>query len=395
MNGFLNALSQGYLHATLGQCIAFTLAVTHITIISVTIYLHRCQAHRALTLHPGVSHFFRFWLWMTSGIVTKEWAAVHRKHHARCETPEDPHSPQTRGLRTVILRGSELYRDEAKNTDTLVRFGQGTPDDWIEKNVYSPYSRTGVILMLFLDLVLFGVGGLTIWAIQMLWSPVFAAGIINGVGHYWGYRNYDCADAARNIAPWGILIGGEELHNNHHTFASSAKMSCRWYEFDIGWAYIRVLEVLRLAHVKKRAHRVVITQERTTIDAVTINAVIANRYDVMAHYAASLKRTLKNEIVRLRERNMIDSAAGRQWQRVVLRKKGTAIERRTVLDEVMLHSEALATMLTMRDELVAIWERSSASTDQIIQQLKDWCLRAEESGIQALQSMALRLRCYA
>src|SRR5689334_590129 len=227
--------------------------LTHVTIACVTIFLHRSQAHRALDLHPIVAHFFRFWLWITTGMVTKEWVAIHRKHHAKVETDEDPHSPQTRGIETVLLRGAELYRDEAKNRETLDKYGHGTPDDWIERNLYTRFSWQGVGVMLVLDVILFGPIGMTIWAVQMLWIPVNAAGIINGIGHYWGYRNYACEDASTNIVPIGILIGGEELHNNHHAYGSSAKFSAKWYEFDIGWMYIRILEAVGLAKVRKVA----------------------------------------------------------------------------------------------------------------------------------------------
>ncbi|MCW5616357.1 MAG: fatty acid desaturase, partial [Rhodocyclaceae bacterium] len=235
MSGFFDLPWWGYVLVALGM--------THITIASVTIYLHRHQAHRALDLHPIPSHFFRFWLWLTTGMVTREWAAIHRKHHAKCETADDPHSPQVKGLRKVLWQGAELYREEAQNQETLDRYGHGTPNDWLERNIYER-NTVGIALMLVIDVVLFGAVGLTIWAVQMAWIPFWAAGVVNGVGHFWGYRNYDCADAATNLVPWGILIGGEELHNNHHSFATSAKLSARWYEFDIGWMYIRILEIL-------------------------------------------------------------------------------------------------------------------------------------------------------
>ena len=230
-----------------------TFAMTHVTIAAVTIYLHRHSAHRALDLHPIVSHFFRFWLWLTTGMVTKEWTAIHRKHHAKVETIEDPHSPIALGIKKVLLEGSELYRAESKNMETMEKYGKGTPDDWIERNLYTRHSWQGVGVMMIIDLVLFGPIGLTIWAIQMLWIPINAAGIINGVGHYWGYRNYTCEDASTNIVPWGILIGGEELHNNHHAYGTSAKFSAKWYEFDLGWLYIRTLETIGLARVRRVA----------------------------------------------------------------------------------------------------------------------------------------------
>src|SRR6478735_3204717 len=283
--------------------VVVALVLTHITIASVTIFLHRSQAHRGLDLHPVASHFFRFWLWMTTGMVTKEWVAIHRKHHAKVETPDDPHSPQTRGIKTVLLRGAELYRDESKIRETLEKYGHGTPDDWIERNLYTPFSWQGVGLMLVIDLALFGPIGATIWAIQMLWIPITAAGIINGIGHYWGYRNFACNDASTNIVPWGILIGGEELHNNHHAYGTSAKLSSRWYEFDIGWAYIRLLSFFGLATVRKVAPRIKVDRRKAAVDLDTLQAVITHRYAVATAYARSLKVACAAEIAALRQRH--------------------------------------------------------------------------------------------
>ena len=279
--------------------VVVALVLTHITIAAVTIFLHRHQAHRALDLHPIPSHFFRFWLWLTTGMVTREWAAIHRKHHAKCETADDPHSPQTRGLRKVLWQGAELYRAEAKNPETLQRYGHGTPDDWLERNVYR-HSVLGVSIMLVIDVIAFGALGLTIWAVQMVWIPFWAAGVVNGIGHYWGYRNYDCVDASRNISPWGILIGGEELHNNHHSFATSAKLSSKWYEFDIGWMYIRILELLGLAKVKKIIPQPKFGEAKAVPDFDTLQAVVTHRYDVMTHYMRSLKRLCAEEARRLK-----------------------------------------------------------------------------------------------
>src|SRR4051812_8942207 len=272
-------LVNGLVGLTAWQVVIYTLVVTHITIASVTIYLHRHQAHKALELHAIPSHFFRFWLWLTTGQVTKEWAAIHRKHHAKCDTEEDPHSPVTRGIRKVLFEGAELYRTESKNQETMDKYGHGTPDDWIERNLYTRFSWQGVSLLLVVNFMLFGVIGVTIWAIQMMWIPITAAGIINGIGHYWGYRNYDCADAATNIIPFGILIGGEELHNNHHTFATSAKLSSKWYEFDIGYFYIRVLETFKMAKIKRTIPKPAFEQGKMVADLDTLQSVIANRYD--------------------------------------------------------------------------------------------------------------------
>src|SRR5512140_113643 len=277
----LSFLAHGLLRLPWWGYVVVTLALTHVTIAAVTIFLHRAQAHRALDLHPIVSHFFRFWLWLTTGMVTREWVAIHRKHHAKCETPDDPHSPQTRGIKTVFWQGSELYRAEARNQETLAKYGQGTPDDWIERTLYTGRSWEGVGLMLVIDLMLFGPIGATIWAVQMIWIPISAAGIINGIGHYWGYRNFASPDASRNIVPWGIVIGGEELHNNHHAYGTSAKLSSRWYEFDLGWAYIRTLEFFGLATVRKVAPRLKRDRAKLTADLETLQAIITHRYAVL------------------------------------------------------------------------------------------------------------------
>src|SRR5262245_22874593 len=282
--------------------VVYTLIVTHITIASVTIFLHRCQAHRALDLHPAVSHFFRFWLWLTTGMITKNWTAIHRKHHARCETEEDPHSPQIVGIRKVLWEGAELYRKEGRNKETLEKYGAGTPDDWLERNIYAPHDRWGFSLMLGVNFVLFGFIGITIFAIQMLWIPFLAAGVINGLGHWWGYRNFQPEDASTNIVPWGVLIGGEELHNNHHAYPTSARFSSRWYEFDIGWHYIRLMEVLGLAQVKKVAPPLKLDIGKTHCDLETVQAVITHRYDVVARYARSLQHTCADEIQALKAR---------------------------------------------------------------------------------------------
>lgn len=395
-NSVLGFLSGGLTHASIWQVVAFTLIVTHITIASVTIFLHRCQAHRALDLHAIPSHFFRFWLWLTTGQVTKEWAAIHRKHHAKCETAEDPHSPVTRGIKKVLLEGAELYRAESKNLETIEKYGHGTPNDWLERNLYTKYSWQGVGVMLAIDVLLFGVIGLTVWAVQMLWIPITAAGIINGIGHYWGYRNNDCADASTNIMPIGILIGGCELHNNHHTYPTSAKFSLKWYEFDIGWMYIRSLEMMGLAKVKKLAPKPKFDRQKMVADFDTLQSVIANRYDVMAKYAKSLKHTWRDEVAHLKEKAQLESGFLKSSKKLLQREPAKLeAPQQQQLSELFAHSKALQTMHEMRVELGAIWGRSHASRDQLLQQLQDWCARAEASGITALRDFSLRLRSYA
>ena len=378
--------------------VVVTLALTHVTIAAVTIFLHRCQAHRGLDLHPVVSHFFRFWLWLTTGMVTKEWVAIHRKHHAKVETEDDPHSPQTRGIETVLLRGTELYRAESKNTETLAKYGHGTPDDWIERNLYTRFSVHGVGVMLLIDLILFGPIGATVWAVQMLWIPVTAAGIINGIGHYWGYRNFACADASTNIVPWGIIIGGEELHNNHHAYGTSAKLSSQWYEFDIGWLYIRMLSALRLATVRKVAPQIRFDRNKAVADLATLQAVLTHRYHVATAYARSLKATCAVELASLKARagRGINVPSAKRMKRFLLADPAslTAAEREE-LSAALATSKALATIYAMRQELSALWARSTASKEQLLQQLEDWCHRAEASGIASLREFSTTLRGYA
>jgi len=372
------------------------LVFTHITIASVTIYLHRHSAHRALDLHPAVAHFFRLWLWLTTGMSTKAWTAIHRKHHAKVETEEDPHSPQVLTLKKVMLEGGELYRKEAKNQDTLDKYGHGTPEDWIERNVYSASDQGGVALMLIVNILLFGPIGLTVWAVQMLWIPVTAAGVINGVGHYYGYRNFQVEDASTNIVPWGILIGGEELHNNHHAYASSARLSNKWYEFDIGWLYIRLMEIVGLAEVKKLAPTVKIATGKARCDLQTLQAVITHRYDVLARFTRLVKATCADELRKILERrpgHTIDLQSVKRW--LHLDAKLVPAKEKAELEEVLKTSKVLDTVYTMRQELVMLWQRSTANKEQLLSQLEDWCHRAERSGIAPLREFSLTLRCYA
>ncbi|WP_413459316.1 fatty acid desaturase [Herbaspirillum huttiense] len=396
LDAILDFVANGLLHASGWQIVIYTLVMTHITIVGVTLYLHRCQAHRALELHAIPSHFFRLWLWMTTGMVTKEWAAIHRKHHAKCETEEDPHSPQTRGINKVMWQGAELYRVESKNAETMEKFGHGTPDDWIEHNIYSKYGWQGVGIMLIIDVLLFGAIGLTVWAVQMAWIPFWAAGVVNGLGHFWGYRNYDCNDAATNLFPIGIIIGGEEMHNNHHTFGTSAKFSAKWYEFDIGWMYIRILETFGLAKVKKVAPVPKFDSQKSVIDFDTLQSVIANRYDVTAKYARSLKSAWKDELDHLIEKAQLESRFLKSSKKLLQREPARLEDgQKQQLSELFAHSKALQTMHEMRIELSAIWERSHSTREQLLQQLQDWCTRAEASGVKALRDFALRLRSYA
>ena len=388
----LDWLAHGLLAASWWQIVLYALVTTHITIASVTIYLHRHQAHRAMDLHAIPAHFFRFWLWLGTGQVTKEWVSIHRKHHAKCETAEDPHSPQTRGIETVFWKGAELYRAESKNMETMTKFGHGTPNDWIERNVYTRFSWQGVGLMMIINLALFGAAGLAVWAVQMIWIPVTAAGIINGIGHYWGYRNFEAPDASTNISPWGIMIGGEELHNNHHTYPTSAKFSVKPYEFDIGWVYIRALEKMGLATVKKVPPKLQLGAIQPVADEKTLEALIAHRYEVMAGFARALRNAGRNEIELLKAKKVDASvlrAANRWLHRDDDKVPATA---RLHVAQARAEHPVLDKMVTMREELRQMWLSTSASSEQLASDLQAWCHRAEESGIAALRDFSMKLR---
>jgi len=385
-NGGLTRLSWGGVVLT-------GLVLTHVTIAGVTIYLHRHQAHRALTLHPMVSHFFRFWLWMTTGMVTREWVAVHRKHHAKCETPDDPHSPQVLGIRKVMWEGSELYRRETANRETLEHYGHLTPDDWLERHLYSRFPWLGITLMLLLDIALFGSLGLVLYAVQMVWIPFWAAGVINGVGHWWGYRNFETPDASHNITPLAILIGGEELHANHHAFPASARFSIKWWEFDLGWIWIRLLALLGLARVKKVAPRPVIIDGKLSIDRDTVRAVVANRMHVMANYAREVIRPVLKQ-----ERQQAEGSCKRTLRRAraLLTRETSLIDEaaRQRLDSLLEQFSNLRVVYHYRQQLQSVWARKATSQESLIKALQDWCLQAEATGISSLEEFARRLRGY-
>jgi stearoyl-CoA desaturase (delta-9 desaturase) len=401
MDQITTLLSGGLLQLSWWQVVLVTLVLTHITIVGVTVFLHRSQAHRGLDLHPAVMHFFRFWLWLTTGMVTKEWVAIHRKHHAKCEKEGDPHSPVVFGLGKVFFRGAELYREEATNPETLKRFGHGTPDDWIERNLYTRHSLMGILIMLGIDLALFGVLGLTVWAIQMAWIPFWAAGVVNGIGHAWGYRNYASPDTSTNVAPWGIIIGGEELHNNHHAYGTSAKFSTKWYEFDLGWCYISILRFFGLAKVKKLAPKLKLDAPKAMADASTLQGVITHRYEILARYTDLVKKAASDELNKLKPARK-EGSADCNWTLLSrckdwISSTDDALEpaQRAQLDTVLAQNQSLSTLVQMRRELVRLWESSSASSEQLLADLQAWCQRAQQSGIEGLEQFAYRLRRYA
>lgn len=371
----------------------FLLGTTHLTIVSVTLYLHRCQAHRALTLHPGVSHLFRFWLWVTTGQETKQWVAVHRKHHARTEQEGDPHSPYVHGINKVLWQGAELYRVDAKNPQVSEEFGHGTPDDWMERNVYTRFTFTGIVTLLITFVALFGPIGITYWAIQMAWIPFFAAGVVNGLGHYWGYRNFEPQDGSTNISSVGILIGGEELHNNHHAYPSSAKFSVNWWEFDVGWLYIRVLSFLGLASVKKVAPRPTQQKNKEALDLEAVKAIVSSRLHIMADYAKQVSLpVLKAEIL----------DADSNCREVLKRARIGLIRERSLmtkpqienLNSALLSNLQLKTVYDYQQRLKELWLRNYKTHEGLLQALIEWCQQAEKTGIRVLEDFAKSLRGY-
>jgi stearoyl-CoA desaturase (delta-9 desaturase) len=391
-DGLIQWMAQGLTGAAWWQVMIAALVMTHITIASVTIYLHRHSAHRSIDLHPIPAHFFRFWLWLTSGMVTKEWTAIHRKHHAKCEHEGDPHSPVVFGIKKVFFEGSELYRAEAKNQETLDRYGHNTPNDWVERHVYTGRSRMGVSLMLIINVALFGALGVTVWAIQMIWIPVTAAGIINGIGHWWGYRNFEATDSSTNVSPWGILIGGEELHNNHHTYPTSAKLSVKPYEFDIGWMYITMLKSVGLAKVKKVSPKMAFGNVKPVADEKTLEAIIANRYEVMAGFAREMRAASQRELEGLKARSadIRVMKVAHAWLHRDNEKVPAAVRPQLALARA--EHPVLDKMVTMREELRALWSSTNASREQLAIDLQIWCRRAEESGIAALRDFSVKLR---
>lgn len=393
-NAVVDWMANGLWDLSWWQLLLYTLITTHFTIAGVTIYLHRSQAHRALDLGPIPSHFFRFWLWLGTGMLTKEWVAIHRKHHAKCETADDPHSPQTRGLGKVMREGAELYRAEARNEETLRKYGHGTPDDWMERNIYS-HSVMGPSLMLILNVALFGVIGLSIWAVQMVWIPFWAAGVVNGVGHFWGYRNYEATDASTNLVPWGLIIGGEELHNNHHTFPTSAKFSVKPYEFDIGWVYISLMQKLGWAKVKKTPPRLRMGVVKPVADELTLEAIIANRYEVMARYARGVRTAVQHELDLLKQKQAQKSDVSllKGVQRWLHRDADKVpVRAQSQLAQARAAHPVIDQMLVMREELRQLWLNTSLSREQLTGQLQAWCQRAEASGIAALKDFSVKLR---
>lgn len=372
----------GFFQVSLYSAIAAALLLSHITIIGVTVFLHRCQAHRALELHASVSHFFRFWMWLTTGMITKNWVAVHRKHHAKSETQEDPHSPMIYGLNRVLWNGVGLYRKEAKKKEVIAKYGHGAPDDWLERNIYTPRHRHGVVLMLILDAIMFGVYGPLVWAIQMLWIPFFAAGVINGVGHYFGYRNFEIKDNARNIIPFGFLIGGEELHNNHHAYGASAKLSVKWYEFDYGWFIIKNLSRLGLAKVKRTIPD--LEGPEVNSERGVIEHLLYNKIQLFEKYCSNvIKPVFKTDSVR--------NCFPRAKKLLVKEMSSISISDTKLLEDMLSDCDSLKVVYDFRKKLESICKTNKASFEDIYKSLESWCVSAKATGIDELERFAIWL----
>lgn len=385
----LDFLQDGILGLSGWGKVAVTVLMLQISMMATTLYLHRDQAHRAIDLHPALRHFFRFWMWLTSGMVTREWVAVHRKHHALCEKPGDPHSPVVFGLKKVLLEGAELYRVDARNPEVVAKYGRGTPDDWLERQLYSPLTWVGIYSLLLTNVLLFGVIGITIFAIQMASMPIFSAGIINGLGHARGYRNFESDDAATNLYPIAFLIGGEELHNNHHAFPSSAKFSMRPWEFDIGWMYITILKALGLCKVRRVAPEPKFAPAPRQVDIETLKAVLVNRMHVLRDYTSRVTLPVFHR----------EAQAGppplKVSPRLFIRRPQLLDDQaRARLAQALESSATLRTVHEFRLQLMALWEQANVSNEALVRQLREWCARAEASGIEALQEFSARLRGY-
>ncbi|MFT3754835.1 MAG: fatty acid desaturase [Pseudoxanthomonas sp.] len=375
--------------------LAVMLVFVQLTIFSVTLYLHRSQAHRGVDFHPALNHFFRFWTWLTTSMITREWVAIHRKHHAKVETEEDPHSPQTRGIGTVFWRGVELYREARTQRADIEQYGKGAPDDWLERHLYTPHANLGPTALLLVNSVLFGLPGVALWAVQMAWIPFWAAGVVNGLGHWWGYRNFESADTSTNLTPWAFWIGGEELHNNHHAFPSSARFSMRRFEFDIGWAAIKGLEKLRLAKVLRVAPRVDVRPNIAVPDADTLKALLSHRFLAMTEYqrkvfmpalreeAAHTRQKLRALLPRRLRKGLVDDG---RWLKP---------EARAQLQDWVAQRPRIRALVEHRARLAALLEARSHDAGERLRQLQAWCHEAEQSGIRALQEYAQRLKGYA
>ncbi|MDH5834485.1 DesA family fatty acid desaturase [Luteimonas kalidii] len=390
----IDFLAGGLLQWSFWPLAAYFLAATQLTILSVTLYLHRSQAHRGVDFHPVLAHVFRFWTWLTTSMITREWVAIHRKHHAKCETEEDPHSPMHKGIKTVFWQGVELYREARGMRADIEQYGKGAPSDWIERHLYTPYATLGPTLLLFLSFALFGFAGIAIWAIQMAWIPFWAAGVVNGLGHWWGYRNFETTDTATNLTPWGLWIGGEELHNNHHAFPSSAKFALRKWEFDIGWAVIRGLETVKLAKVLRVAPALDVRPNIQVPDTDTMRALLAHRFQAMTDYQRNVLMPALREEAAIAGGKLRSLLPRQQRKALVDDGRWLKPEAREQMQQWISQRPRIHTLVEYRRRLAAVLEARSSNASDALHALQDWCREAEASGIRVLQDYSARLKGY-
>ena len=371
--------------------VAVTFVTIQVMFLGVTLYLHRDQSHGGLTLHPVLRHLFRFWLWYSSGVVTKEWVAVHRRHHAYADKVGDPHSPLIFGLRRVVLEGYELYSAATRDSSIVRNYGKGTPDDWMERNLYSRYPNLGIVLFSLTFLVLFGIPAILMVVVHLSAQPFFAGGVVNGLGHAVGYRSFEMPSTATNLVPWGVLLGGEELHNNHHAFPRSARFAVQRWEFDIGWFWISAFRAVGLARVRYVAPRPHLEHRRSELDADTVNALFTNRMHVLREYARRVVLPVCRELARREPRGSVPAMTPRL---LISHPTLLAEEAKRALRELLERYEVLRRIVEYREGLQHLWNDASANQARAVGQLKEWCAQAEASGIRALREFSLGLPAY-
>lgn len=393
----IGLLVAGLADWTWWQMLIFFLVTYHLTVITVTVYLHRHMAHQSVDLNPVLRVFFRLWLYFGTGMDPREWTAVHRKHHAVCETEEDPHSPKVYGIKRVLIGGAELYGESIiDNKDGMLeKYTRGCPDNWFERNIFQN-RHTGIMILLGIEIILFGFPGMIIWAGQMMSIPVMAAGVINGIGHYWGYRNYESPDMSKNIVPWGIIVGGEELHSNHHTYPNSAKFSSKWWEFDLGWFYICLFSFLGLAKVH-HAGRPATSHDKSksTIDINTAMGAINDRFRIMADYANKVVNPLIKDAMKhadVETKSLLKGA-----KRLLCQDPNMVTdeqENKQKIEQILNVSDRLRTVYQLKLDLQKVWKQRVKSRDEIMSAFKAWMDEAENSGINVVKDFASYLKTY-
>lgn len=372
--------------------VIFLLVTTHITILTVTVYLHRAVSHRALTLNKWIEHFFRFWGWFTTGQSTRQWAAVHRKHHAFCEKDGDPHSPKIFGLKKVFFQGVSLYRTEAKNPETIEKYGKFTPNDWLENKLYENYSWLGLVVLLLIDVAFFGVHGTWVWLAQILWIPFWAAGVVNGVGHVKGYRNFNTDDQSRNICPIGFIIGGEELHNNHHAYPTSAKLSMRWYEFDMGWGWIKAFEFFKLAKINKQYSFPVFDKKKEEIDGINLQAFLSNKSYVLKMFFTQTKASVQRYIEEVKKQDQgLNEYSIKKLKQYFYESYDSLKEEEKKIVFKLLQNEKLKAVFNIKESMIKIWNEKNLNYNQLLEKLTVWQKEAYNHGMHDIKEFSQKI----